>query len=126
MKKYQKAWLALVKIIPQPGYSMKDVTDSEDIIDDNQTPIPIDQYVGAWANVIIKGQTMEEVLKIIPKGFTEKNFDVKFIDKIENIELLIETEELNEDTKEEIDWLLDSNYDFKISGRIFPFVDEEL
>lgn len=124
MRNYQEAWLALVKIIPKSGCTMKEITDNEDIIDKNEIYIPIDDYVGAWANVIVKGETIETALELIPKAFAEKKFDVDFVDKIENIELLMEFEELNKSTQREINWLLDSNFKFKISGRIFPFVDE--
>jgi len=52
----------------------------------------------------------------------ELNFEVIFIDKIENIGSLIEYKEIsNDDVKSEADWLLKNNFVFKISDRLFPY-----
>lgn len=51
----------------------------------------------------------------------ELNFEVIFIDKIENIGSLIEYKEISNDIKSEADWLLKSNFVFKISDRLFLY-----
>lgn len=51
----------------------------------------------------------------------ELNFEVTFIDKIENIGSLIEHKEISNDVKSEADWLLKNNFVFKISDRLFPY-----
>ena len=48
----------------------------------------------------------------------ELNFEVTFIDKIENIGSLIEHKEISNDVKSEADWLLKNNFVFKISDSI--------
>jgi len=112
---YKKVWLAFVQIEAQENYSFNDLIDSENA----DTP----QYAGAWANVLVKADNINTVLEILPQGLDEKNFKVIFIDKIENVASLIEYEELDKNVIKEVDWLLSTDYVFKISDKIFPYVE---
>ena len=112
---YNNLWLAFVNLKAKKGFVFKDLIDFED------TEEKIN-YKGAWANIIIKSKNIKEALDIIPLGLDELNFEVIFIDKIENIGSLIEYKEIsNDDVKSEADWLLKSNFVFKISDRLFPY-----
>lgn len=111
---YKNVWLAFVHIQAKVNYSFMDLIDF-DIEDDN------DNYQGAWANILIKSDNIKDAIEIIHQGLDELNFDVVFIDKIENVESLIEYDEINEIVKSEVNWLLKSEYVFKISDKIFPY-----
>ena len=112
---YKKVWLAFVQIEAEENYSFNDLIDSEN----KDTP----EYVGAWANVLVKAEDIQQALEIVPQGLDEKKFDVIFIDKIENVASLIEYKELDETVVQEVDWLLSTDYVFMISDKIFPYVE---
>ncbi|MFA0964288.1 hypothetical protein AB9P05_20945 [Roseivirga sp. BDSF3-8] len=113
MKPYKEFWISFVQIGPDQGYHFNDLIDLEQISNDT--------YVGAWANIITRAEKIENAIEIIYQGAKEKNMKVLFIDKIENIETLIEYEELETSVMAEIEWLLNSNYVFLISDPIFPY-----
>jgi hypothetical protein len=115
MKNYADLWLILVHIKPEEGFSFKDLVDSEG------QEHNLDEVLGAWANVLVKGSTRDEAVDIIPEGFKEKNFEVVSIDQVENLGSVIEKEEVNKSVIEEADWLLDSKFVFLISNKIFPY-----
>lgn len=48
---------------------------------------------------------------------------VLFIDKIENMESLIEAVQVAKQVIDEADWLLNSNYIFMISDKLFPYIE---
>lgn len=113
-KKYSDFWLAFVNLKAKEGFVFTDLIDfdgSSDNID----------YKGAWANVIVKSESINEALVIVPLGLGELDFEVIFIDKIENIGSLIEYKEIKDDVKSEVDWLAKSEYVFKISDKLFPY-----
>jgi hypothetical protein len=114
-KKYNNFWLVFVNVEAKEGFSFAD------LIDFDGAPNG-EKYKGAWANVIVKAERINEALEIVPLGLDELDFDVVFIDKIENIGSLIEYKEIKEDVKAEVDWLLKSEYVFKISDKIFPYI----
>lgn len=114
-KDYTKLWLIFVNISPQQGMKFVDLVDLE------QNESTEDEYIGAWANIIIKADTIQEAIEIVYEGLAEKNFVISFIDKIENLESLIEKNELKMDVLKEVNWLLKSNYVFKISDKLFPY-----
>lgn len=111
---YEKAWLAFVNIGAMDGYDFNDLIDHDHAVED----LP---YVGAWANILIVADTINEVLDLLPKGLKELNFKVIFIDKIENLETPIENNEVNQDVIEEVNGLLASKFVFKISDRVFSY-----
>ena len=111
---YIKLWLVFVNIKPQKGYNFSELIDSEGIQTEN--------YIGAWANAIVKADTINQALTICPLGFAELGFEVEFIDKIENFNSLVEYDELKEDVIKEGQWLLQSNFVFKISNKLFPYL----
>ncbi len=113
-KKYNNFWLAFVNLKAKAGFKFTDLIDFED------SPHNI-SYKGAWANIIVKSKYIDDVINIIPVGLDELNFEVVFIDKIENIGSLIEYKELSDDVTAEVDWLLKSKFVFKISDKIFPY-----
>lgn len=114
--KYKNTWLAFVNIIAKNG-KITDLIDLEGVEDNSD-------YSGAWANVIVKGTTINEAIEIIPLGLEELGFSVDFIDKIENISSLIEYDEVDENVIEEVDWLLSTDYVFKVSDKLFPYENE--
>lgn len=113
-KTYSNFWLAFVNLKAKDGFVFAD------LIDLDGSPDNID-YKGAWANIIVKTDNINNALEIIPLGLDELDFEVVFIDKIENIGSLIEYKEITDDVKAEVDWLSKSEYVFKISDKLFPY-----
>lgn len=110
-------WLAFVQIVPAEGYQFADLIDTEGA--------KVNEiYIGAFCNVLVKHSDIREAIGIIEAGLKEKNWDLMFIDKIENIESLAENEELDEQTLDEIHWLYNSEYVFMISDKLFPYTEE--
>ncbi|MGV3642368.1 MAG: hypothetical protein ACO1NZ_17730 [Adhaeribacter sp.] len=114
--KYKNVWLAFVQIKPEEDYSFGELIESDE---ENE-----EEYIGAWANILIKADTLNEALEIVPLGLKEKNFEVVFIDKIENVQSLVEYEEIDLKVLKEIDWMLTTEYVFIISNKIFPYAAE--
>ena len=114
--KYKSTWLAFVNIIAKNG-KITDLIDLEGVEDNSD-------YSGAWANIIVKGTSINEAIEIIPLGLEELGFSVDFIDKIENISSLIEYDEIDEKVVEEVNWLLSTDYVFKVSDKLFPYESE--
>lgn len=112
--KYIKTWLAFVQISACEGFDFNKLIDSGD----NSNEI----FTGAWANIILKANTIKEAIDLIPLGLRELNFSVVFIDKIENISSLVEYDEIDRNLVLEVDSLLESNYVFKIYGDIYPYI----
>ena len=115
MNDYSKYWLVFAHIKPAKGYSFNELVESE----------TSENYIGAWANLIIKADTINGALDIVPLGLKEKNFDVEFIDKIENIQSLYEYNELDEIVINEVEWISKTNFVFLISDKVFPYTSEE-
>jgi|SRR5690625_522048 len=113
-KKYSNFWLAFVNLKAKDGYVFSD------LIDFDGSPDNID-YNGAWANIIVKTDNIKDALEIIPLGLEELDFEVVFIDKIENIGSLMEYKEVTDDVRAEVDWLSKSEFVFKISDKLFPY-----
>ena len=113
-KKYRSFWLAFVNITAKKGLILSDLIDLEGLPDN-------ENYRGAWANIIVKAETISKAIEIIPLGLCELNFKIIFIDKVENIGSLINHNEINENVKKEVDWLLKSEYVFMISDKLFPY-----
>ena len=94
----------------------------EDLIDlDGKVDKPNKKYRGAWANIIIKAKTINDAMDVAPRGLDEKGFKIEFIDKIENFKSLVEYKEVTKELIKEAAWLMNSNFVFKISGKIFPY-----
>ena len=110
-------WLVFVNIKPIKPHKFIDLIEIED---DNNMP----EFIGAWANIIIKADDIQEVIQILPAGLLEKNFEVVFVDKIENMNSLVEHENLNQMVLDEANWINDSEFVFMISDCIYPYVDE--
>jgi hypothetical protein len=113
-KKHFNTWLSFVNIGPKRGSKFNDLIEI-DSTDESE-------YIGAWANLLIKSDRINEVPSIIEKGLNELDMGVIFIDKIENVDSLIEYDELEASVIEEANWLVNSEYVFKISDRIFPYL----
>ena len=115
--KYKSTWLAFVNIVAESN-KITELVDLEGEEDNSN-------YSGAWANIIVKAATIKEAIEIIPLGVGELGFSVDFIDKVENIGSLIEYDEIDENVIKEVDWLLSTNYVFKVSDKIFPYENTE-
>lgn len=111
---YERVWLAFVNIGAMENHIFNDLIDKEDNAEDAQ-------YSGAWANILVVADDIATVLHILPGGLNELNFKVIFIDKIENLATPVENEEVNPELIDEVNWLLKSEFVFKISDRIFPY-----
>ena len=112
--KYSSVWLLLVQFVAKEGIRFNDLIDSEGREEK-------ENYEGAWANVIVKANSISEAIEITPKGLAEKNFKMVFIDKAENLNSLIENKELDNSVVNEVDWLLSTEFVFMISDKVFPF-----
>jgi len=111
---FKKLWLAFVNIKPRNGLLLGDLIDSEQNVVTNV-------YAGAWANILVKASTINEAVDILPFGLNELGYNIEFIDKVENVFSLMEYKELKKEVEEEAEWLLKSNFHFKISDRLFPY-----
>lgn len=111
---YSNFWLVFVNLKAKEGINFIDLIDIEDIPENMK-------YKGAWANIIVKSKNIREALDIVPLGLDELDFEVIFIDKIENIGSLVEYEEITEEVRAEVDWLSESEFVFKISDKLFPY-----
>ncbi len=84
---YRNVWLAFVQIEPTGNYSFEELIESDEKVEK--------KYIGAWTNLLIKANTINEALEIVPQGLKEKEFKVVFIDKIENVQSMVEYEEID-------------------------------
>ena len=114
-KKYLKVWIAFVDIVAEEGYNFPDLIDSEGE--------PKEEYIGAWTYIAVKANDIYEALDIIPRGLQELHFKINFIDNVKNVHVLIESKEISDSDKDEIDWLLKSKYIFKILDKLWPYVE---
>lgn len=112
--KYRNFWLVFVNLKAKEGFEFADLIDSEDSTSNIN-------YVGAWANIIIKSENINDALELVLLGLGELSFEVVFIDKVENIGSLIEYEEISDNVRVEVDWLAESEFVFKISDKLFPY-----
>jgi len=96
---FKELWIVSVDIEAMPGFEFNE------LIDSNDCNAPLPKYIGAWANVIIQSENINEVINILEIGLKEKNFSIKFVDKVENMYSLVENNEVNVDTIEEAKWL---------------------
>ena len=103
-EKYIQLWLIFLNIKPKAGFLFNDLIDGEGNDSENN-------FIGAWANVLIKAHTIKEALQIAPLGLEELGFNIELIDN----------KEIKKEVIEEGDWLLDSNFVFRLSDRIFPY-----
>jgi len=112
--KYSNFWLVFANLKAKQGFVFNN------LIDFGDSPDSVN-YKGAWANIIIKSKNINDALEIVPLGLDELEFEIIFIDKIENIGSLIEYEEITDDVIKEVDWLSKSEFVFKISDKLFPY-----
>jgi len=115
LNKYRNVWLVFVQIKPEKDYSFEELVE---LNEKNE-----EKYSGAWANLLVKADTINEAIEIVPEGLKEKGFDVIFIDKIENVQSLVEYNDIDVKVLKEVNWLLSTEYIFMISDKIFPYVD---
>jgi len=72
----------------------------------------------------LQSETIKEALNLIEQGLSEKNFIVKFIDKIENLYFLVEDNDVNVDIIKEAEWLYSSKFRFMISDKLWPYLND--
>ena len=116
--KYDSMWLVFVRFEAELGEAFNDLIDL-----DEKDSAPT--YLGAWANVLVDSFNLKEAIDIIEKGLAELKFKLLFIQKIENIALLVEKDELKSSVIEELGLMHQHGYRFMISDRIFPYTAEE-
>lgn len=112
---YKTVWLAFVDMQAKEGEKFSNLIDlgAEDL----------EEYLGAWGNLLIISDRINNVPDIIEAGLNELDMTTRFIDKIENVGSLIEYGEIDTDVMQEAEWLFSSGYVFKISDKIFPYID---
>ncbi len=86
---------------------------------------PVGKYIGAWANILVKADTINEAIEIIPLGLKEKNFKVIFIERAVNLQSMADENDVEEEELEEADWLLSTSYRLKIVERLYPYIADE-
>lgn len=118
-ERYDKIWLALVDIRAIDGHNFAELIDTSDTSSESH-----DEYIGACGNVLVKSNNIREALTIIELGLKELNFKAIYVDKIENVIGLIKDNALNEDVIQEAKMLVDSDFVFLISGKLFPYSEE--
>lgn len=109
---YTAVWLVFVNIKPLDGFKFHELIEAKR---------KNENYVGAWANILVRADNIHKALEIVPAGLKELSFEIVFIDKIENFKSLVDYKEVAPEVIEEADWLLCTPYVFKISDRIFPY-----
>jgi hypothetical protein len=116
MRDYSEVWLAFVHIKPEEGFAFKDLVDFEGK--------EAKDFIGAWANVLVRAPSIKEVIGIVPIGFKEKNFEVIFIESVQHLSPLVERQEVDQNLIDEADWLMNSEFVFLISNKLFPYDSE--
>ena len=112
-KKYLNAWIAFVNINAEEGYNFPDLIDSEGE--------PKENIIGAVAYIALIAPDIYGALDILHRGLHELHFRVETIFEIRNVYHLCECGELSDNEEVEVDWLLKSNYVFKIIDRLWPY-----
>ena len=101
---FKQLWIASVDIEPAFGYDFLELIDLKE--DKEVSP----KYIGAWVNIIIQAVNINNTLMLLEMGLSEKKFEIKFVDKIENMYSLVENNELNVDIIKKAEWLYHSQY----------------
>ena len=96
-KKYLNVWIAFVNINAEEGYNFPDLIDSEGE--------PKENIIGAVAYIALIAPDIYGALDILHR----------------NVYHLCECGELSDNEEIEVDWLLKSNYVFKIIDRLWPY-----
>lgn len=112
-KKYLNVWIAFVNINAEEGYNFPDLIDSEGE--------PKENIIGAVAYIALIAPDIYGALDILHQGLHELHFRVETIFEIRNVYHLCECGELSDNEEIEVDWLLKSNYVFKIIDRLWPY-----
>ena len=115
-KKYQNLWLAFVQIAAIDGYNFLDLVDFEEK--------PAENLSGGFVWILVKAKTINETLDIIPRGLEEKHFKVVFVDQICYLQSMIEDNSINQEIIEEADWIIHTQYVFKICNGIWTYSND--
>ncbi|MDR2206274.1 MAG: hypothetical protein LBE36_09000 [Flavobacteriaceae bacterium] len=112
---YRNVWIALVDIQAKEGKKFNDLIEL-----DGETS---EEYLGAWGNILVISDRINEVPYIIEKGLDELDMKVRFIQTIENVGYLVEYDEISKEVIEDVNWLLSTEYVFKISDKLFTYLE---
>ena len=107
-EKYKNLWHIFVNIEAIEGYNFNDLIDTSDC------DTTVSKYIGAWTNILVKADTINEAIEIIPLGLKEKNFKVIFIERAVNLQSMADENDVDEEELEEADWLLSTSYRSKL------------
>ncbi len=118
-EKYKNLWHIFVNIEAIEGYNFNDLIDTSDC------DTTVSKYIGAWTNILVKADTINEAIEIIPLGLKEKNFKVIFIERAVNLQSMADENDVEEEELEEADWLLSTSYRLKIVERLYPYIADE-
>ena len=113
---YSNIWLLLIDLSAPEWTKFNDLIELDEGDDE--------EYLGAWANILIKADTFEKALQLAPLGLEELGFEIKEIDTTENLKSLIDDSSVGDDVISEADWLIASDYVFMISDKIFPYIED--
>jgi hypothetical protein len=114
---FSNIWLVFANISASDGFDFNDLIDYEQYEKKS--------YLGAYANILIKANIINEALEIVNRGLSELHFKALFVDKIANFKSLVEYDEVGENIIEEAKWLINSEFVFKISDKLFPYTSLE-
>lgn len=112
----RKMWVAFVDIGAANGYNFEDLIDYE-----ARTNAP--QFCGAIAYAVVKCDDIGSAIKLTYARFAEKNFVINEFFKIDNLYSLVKQNNARELDVKTVAWLNKSAYVFKISGKLWPYVE---
>ena len=72
--------------------------------------------------MLVKANTISEVVNILNDGLKELQFEVEFIDKISNMASLVEENEVSQEIISDADSLIDSDYKYVFCDELWPYV----
>lgn len=117
IKRFKTLWIAHVDVEAAEGHDLYELLELEDSNNSLQ------EYIGAWIDVIVKADSIVEALDILEIGLEDMNYVIKFIDRIENMHSLIEHKNVDDGTVKDADMLLRNNGNFLIKDGVWTYWD---
>lgn len=115
IKRFKTLWIARVDVEAAEGHDLHELLELEDSNNSLQ------EYVGAWIDVIVKADSIVEALDILEIGLEDMNYVIKFIDRIENMHSLVEHRNVDDGTVKDADMLLSNNGNFLIKDGVWTY-----
>lgn len=113
--KFSAVWLFLVDIVPKKDKDFLSLVDGYNADDAKQN------LDAAYANILVKASDQGRALYILEKGLEEKDFNIKEVSSVDNVRELVIYGNIEQRFFEEAEWLIKSNFLFKIIDPIYPY-----